>query len=152
MRDRDRQNREGLSSPEPSGLTWELKVATEADVEPTVARLSGHMNDQQRAAFRDKLQRYVRKPDRDVILALSGDQIVGFLAVIEEAEVPETLPTSIIQRLLPLASCTNLLVHPDHRRQGIGSSLFRRCEQWARERGRSGCWLITHRMASWYER
>ena len=48
---------------------WQLKIAIDEDVESIVLALTDHMNDEQRAAFRDKLERYVRKPDRDVIVA-----------------------------------------------------------------------------------
>jgi GNAT superfamily N-acetyltransferase len=141
-------------SAEPTAATrpCALKVAGEVDVAPTIAQLSGHMDERQRRAFRDKLERYVRKPDRDLIVAVSGGDILGFLAVIEEAFPPEPLSLSVAARLRPLASCAGLLVHSRHRRQGIGASLVRRGEQWATERGKAGLWLVTHRAASWYER
>ena len=51
---------------------WELKLASESYVQPTVEQLADEMNDQQRQAFRDKIQRYIQKPDRDLILAVHG--------------------------------------------------------------------------------
>ena len=131
-------------------LDCELKVATDSDVEPTVARLSDHMNDSQREAFRDKLERYVRKPDRDLILAVQGDQVLGIVCVIDQAEFPSSLPKKIVERLRRFACTTQLLVHPHSRKQGIGKSLQLRAEKWASEHGRAGLWLITHRMAYWY--
>lgn len=131
---------------------WVLRLAVDADVEPAVSQLSGHMDDGKRRAFRDKLGRYVRKPDRDVLLAVSGGDILGFLAVIEEAPPPEGLSVPVAERLRHFASCTGLLVDPGHRRQGIGAGLVHRGEQWAMERARAGLWLVTHRKASWYER
>jgi predicted N-acetyltransferase YhbS len=131
---------------------WELKVATKEDVKPTVAQLSDHMNDQQRAAFQDKLERYVQKKDRDLILAMKGDQVLGLVCVIEQAEFPSTLPKQTLEWLGNFACSTQLLVHPQQRKQGIGNSLQLRAEQWASERGRAGFWLVTHRMADWYRR
>jgi len=131
---------------------WELALATIVDVEPTVAQLSAHMHHQQRATFRDKLDRYVHKPDRDLILALRGGQVLGLVCVIDQAEFPSSLPEQTVERLRNFACSTQLLVHPGLRKQGIGSRLQLRAEQWARERGRAGLWLVTHRMADWYRR
>jgi len=130
----------------------QLKVATEEDVETTLCHLAEHMNDEQRTAFRDKLQRYVNKPDRDLILALQGGQVLGLVCVIDQAEFPSSLPEQTVERLRNFACSTQLLVHPGLRKQGIGSRLQLRAEQWARERGRAGLWLVTHRMAHWYRR
>ena len=71
---------------------WELKVATEVDVDPAVEELSDHMNDRQRAAFKDKLQRYVRKPGRELIVAVHGGQTLGLVCVIEQAQFPPPFP------------------------------------------------------------
>jgi GNAT superfamily N-acetyltransferase len=127
-------------------------MATDSDVEPTVAKLSDHMDHQQRAIFRDKLERYVRKPDRDLILAVQEDQILGLVCVIEQAEFPSSLPKQTVERLQNFASSTQLLVHPRLRKQGIGNSLQHQAEKWARERGMGGLWLVTRRMAYWYRR
>jgi len=131
---------------------WTLKVANAADLAPAVTQLGGHMNERQRVAFHGKLERYVRKPDRDVLLAVSGSDVLGFLAVIEEAPPPEGLSVPVAERLRRFASCTGLFVDPLHRRRGIGAGLVHRAEQWARERRSAGLWLVTHRVASWYER
>lgn len=131
---------------------WVLRLAVEADVEPVVSQLGGHMNERQRQAFRGKLERYVRKPDRDLIIAVSDAGVLGFYCVVEALPTPQDLADPVVQILRPLASCTGLLVDSGHRRQGIGASLVRRGEQWARERAKAGLWLVTHRAASWYER
>lgn len=133
-------------------LTWELRLAINSDVEPILAQLTGHMNDQQRAAFRDKLERYVHKPDRDLILAIHGGQVLGLICVIDQAGFPSSLPKKALERLRNFACSTQLLVHPQVRKQGIGNSLQLRAEKWARERGRAGLWLVTHRMAYWYRK
>jgi GNAT superfamily N-acetyltransferase len=139
-------------SPEAAPLRWELKVATAADVDPTLEQLTDHMNDQQRVAFRKKLERYVRKPDRDLILAVKGSQVLGLVCVIDRIKPPSNFHSHKAHHLQNFAFGTQLLVHPSVRRHGIGSNLQLRAEQWARERGRTGHYLITHRMADWYQR
>jgi GNAT superfamily N-acetyltransferase len=132
--------------------SWQLKVATEADVESTIEGLTDHMNDQQRQAFRDKLQRYVNKPDRDLILAVRGLQVLGLVCVIDQAEFPPGFSEKNMNYLRDFACGTQLLVHPTFRRQGIGGSLLTQAEAWAHKRGLVGFWIITHHMAGWYER
>jgi len=138
--------------PDSVSLSWQLKVATEADVEPTLAHLTEHMNDQQKSAFGDKLVRYVRKPDRDLILAVEAGQVLGLICVIDRAECSSSLPKQTVERLKNFASSTQLLVHPRLRKQGIGNSLQLRAEQWAMGRGSRGLWLVTRQMAYWYRR
>ena len=137
---------------EKAAYSWDLKVAAEADVEPALEQLTDHLNDKQRQAFRDKLQRYVQKPDRDLILAVRGLQVLGLLCVIDQADFPPGLSGQNMNYLRDFASVTQLLVHPSFRRQGIGGSLLAHAEAWARQRGLAGLWIITHLMAGWYER
>jgi GNAT superfamily N-acetyltransferase len=132
-------------------FAWKLKVATEADVDPAVKALSDHMNDRQRAVFRDKLQRYVRKSDRELIVAVRGGQTLGLVCVIDQAQFPPSFTEQQASHLRNFASGTQLLVHPFLRRRGIGGSLLTQAEAWARTRGLAGFWIITHRMADWYE-
>jgi len=127
-------------------------VASREDVDPAVTQLSGHMDDGKRRAFRDKLERYVRKPDRDLIIAVNNAAVLGFYCVIEALSTPEHLADPVVEILRHFATCTGLFVDPRHRRKGIGAGLVLRGEQWAEERGRTGLWLVTHRAASWYER
>ena len=128
----------------------ELKVATEFDVDPAVEALGDHMNDRQRAAFRDKLQRYVRKPDRELIVAVRGGQTLGLVCVIKQAQFPPRFPEQKASLLRKCACGTQLLVHPFFRKQGIGGSLLIRAEGWAHEQGLTGFWIVTHRKADWY--
>ncbi len=129
---------------------WELKVASETDVQATMQQLTDHMNEKQRDVFRDKLLRYVRKPDRDLILAVRGREILGLVCIIDKGEFPPGFPSDKMDYLRNFALGTQLLVHPSMRRRGIGTSLLLRAELWARERGRAGHWIITHRKADWY--
>jgi GNAT superfamily N-acetyltransferase len=133
-------------------FTWEIRLATDRDVQPTVEQLTHHMNDKQRQAFRDKIQRYVQKPDRDLILAVRGLQVLGLVCLIEQAELPPGLSIENMDYLKNFAYGTQLLVHPSFRGRGIGSSLHTHAESWARRRGLAGYWHITHRMAHWYEK
>jgi len=137
---------------EKAPYSWDLKVAAGADVEPALEQLTDHLNDQQRQAFRDKLKRYVQKPDRDLILAVRGLQVLGLVCVIHQAEFPPGFSEKNTDYLRDFASGTQLLVHPSFRRRGIGGSLLSHAEAWARKRGLAGFWIITHRMAGWYER
>jgi GNAT superfamily N-acetyltransferase len=137
---------------EAAPYSWQLKIATEADVDPAVEALSEQMNDQQRAAFRDKLQRYVRKPDRELIVAVRGGQTLGLVCVIHQVQFPPRFPEQQASHLRNFASGTQLIVHPSCRRQGIGGSLLAHAEAWAHERGLTGFWIVTHRMVDWYER
>lgn len=132
-------------------ITWELKVAIEEDVNPAVDELSAHMNNRQRAAFRDKLQRYVRKPDRVLIVAVAKGRIVGLVSVIEQAPFPPGFPEQQASHLRNFACGTQILVHPSYRKQGIGGSLLMRAERWAQEHGLKGFWHVTHRKAEWYK-
>jgi GNAT superfamily N-acetyltransferase len=139
-----------MKTPQTLDLNWQLKKATNADVEATAA-VPGHpVNSRRQEVLRDKLKRYARKPDRDFFIAVNGETVLGFTCVMEERDVPIYLPLSTKKFLRSFACSTVLVVRPDFRGRGIGGGLVRCWEQWARERGRSGVWLVTHRMARWY--
>jgi GNAT superfamily N-acetyltransferase len=135
---------------EAAPFSWDLKVAAEADVQPILEQLTDHMNDRQRAAFRDKLQRYVRKPGRELIVAVRGGQTLGLVCVIDRSRFPPRFPKQKASHLRNFACGTQLLVHPSFRKQGIGGSLLIRAERWAHEQGLTGFWIVTHRKADWY--
>lgn len=132
--------------------SWQLKLAAEADIEPTIEQLTDHMNSEQRQTFRNKLQRYVHKTDRDLILAVRGEQVLGLVCVIDQGEFPPGFSGQNTEYLRNFACGTQLLVHPTCRRRGIGGSLLAQAENWAHERGLAGFWIVTHRMSGWYER
>jgi GNAT superfamily N-acetyltransferase len=135
---------------EAAPYSWQLKIATEGEVEPAILQLTDHMDEEQRGRFRDKLQRYIRKPDRTLILAVREGQVLGLVCAIRQPEFPPNFPADKIDYLQNFASGTQLLVHPSFRRRGIGGSLLMRAEDWAHEEGLAGFWIITHRMADWY--
>ncbi len=130
--------------------SWKFKVATDGDVNPAVDALSDHMNNRQRAAFKDKLQRYVRKPDRELIVAVLGGQTIGLVCVIEQAQFPPSFTRQQESHLGKFGCGTQLLVHPSFRNQGVGGSLLAHAERWAHEHGLTGFWIVTHRKAVWY--
>ena len=145
------QDNEHNVAPAGENLDWKIKVATETDVDPAVKQLSDHMNDRQRAAFRDKLQRYVRKPGRELIVAVHGGQTLGLVCVIEQAQFPPRFPEQKASLLRNFACGTQVLVHPSFRKQGVGGSLLARAEHWAHEQGLTGFWIVTLRKADWYK-
>jgi GNAT superfamily N-acetyltransferase len=113
--------------------------------------LSGHMRPDQRTAFEDKLKRYADKPDRDLYMAGVKDRIVGFGCVIDKSPALLNQPFSSRPFFNTHASITGLMVLPPFRRLGLGMALVRQMEAWARDRNREGIWLVTHRMAAWYQ-
>ena len=132
--------------------SWNLKIASKEDVEPVLAKLADKMTEQARSNFRIKLQKYVRKPDRDLILAEKNDRILGLACVIMQMDPPPNFIYERVDQLKEYAFNTQLQVHPDHRKQGIGEGLQHQSLLWSKERGRVGHWLITHTMADWYRR
>jgi len=135
-----------------SELNWNLIVAEAGDVNSAVASLSGHMDAEQRKKFEEKLNRYVRKPDRDLILAVSGKMVLGFYTVIDQDDLPDTISDATREHLIGFACGTGFMVRSDYRRRGVGESLQQRVEQWAKERGKPGFWLSTRRQAEWYRK
>ena len=125
--------------------SWQLKVAAEADVEPIIEQLTDHMNSEQRQAFCNKLLRYVHKPDRDLILAVQGLQILGLVCVIDQGEFTPGFSGKNTEYLRNFACGTQVLVHPTCRRRGIGGSLLTQAENWARKRGLAGFWVTSTR-------
>lgn len=135
-----------------AGQDWTIDTAAPEEVPAVVDHLAGAMPVDRREALRDKLQRYVRKPDRTLLVAHQGRLGLGFNCVIERDTVPPGLAPQEVHRLADFACCNGLLVHPDYRRRGIGAALQLEAEHWARQRDRRGIWLITHRRADWYRK
>ena len=85
------------------------------------------MNDQQRAAFRVKLQRYVHKPDRELILTVNGGQVLGLVCVIRQMELPSNFKFQKADHLRNFAFGSQLLVHPDVPRASVIAFIFNLC-------------------------
>jgi GNAT superfamily N-acetyltransferase len=133
-------------------FTWQLRYSTTEDVDATIEQLSDEMDEQERERRRRKLHLYAREADRDVILAVNKDRILGYLTIVDYDEPRPDIPDHIAERLKDFAFPSQLQVHPEFRKRGIGSSLMLEAERWARERGKPGLWSITHRKAYWYKR
>ncbi len=131
---------------------WEIREAEEADVPLILEQLTDHMTDKARDRFKDKLERYIRKPDRELIVAAKKERILGIVCVIDKMPPPDGLEYGSPEIFESFAGSTQLLVHPDQRRQGIGKSLHQNSLEWAQKKGCKGHWLITRRMAPWYEK
>jgi GNAT superfamily N-acetyltransferase len=142
-----------------NGFSWTARIAHAKDLPLILEHLCGHMAPKQKRQFGDKLSRYIRKPDRDVLLAAIPEQVLGITLIIEQADIPDTwtpettAAVDIIDwkvRLDSYSCSTNLLVHPAFRKRGIGSSLIKQWRPWSIQRNRWGIWFDTHRLAGWY--
>lgn len=133
-----------------NGFSWELRTAAPEEIPRVIDQLGFAMKDEERERRRRKLTLCATEPHSDVILAVSGERILGYLAIVEYDPPRPDLPAAAAARLADCAFPTQLLVHPGFRRRGIGGGLMRRGEQWARERGKQGVWGVTHRRADWY--
>jgi GNAT superfamily N-acetyltransferase len=129
-----------------------LRYGTTADVDPAIEQLSDDLDEKERERRRRKLHLYASESDRDVILAVKKDRILGYLTIVDYDEPRPDISAEIAERLKGLAFPSQLQVHPDFRKRGIGSSLMLQAERWAAERGKPGLWSITHRKAYWYIR
>jgi len=67
----------------------------------------------------------------EIFIALEGDQPLGGAAVALDGEV---FPTKFLQRD-DLAVLWDLRVHPEHKRLGVGTALFRYAARWAKDQG-----------------
>ena len=144
--------KESRTQTKASEFSWELRLGTSEDVDETIRQLSDDLDAQEREKRRRKLNLYARESDRDVILAVNKDRILGYLTIVEYDEPRSDIPNDVAERLRAFAFPSQLQVHPQFRKRGIGSSLMLQAERWARERGKPGLWSITHRKAYWYKR
>ena len=144
-----KNNRSQMKSDE---FTWELRFGTSQDVDATIEQLSDDMDEQERERRRRKLHLCARELDQELILAVKDGRILGYFCVVAYDEPPSGLAGYKAERLKDFACGTQLQVHPEFRKRGIGTSLFLQAERWARERGKPGFWMITHRKAYWYKR
>ena len=78
----------------------------------------------------EPVRRYIEAPDADFLLAEQEGAVVGFALVLYAGWTPE------FSCVLPhrYASLNDLIVAPEKRRQGIGSSLLGAAKRWARDR------------------
>lgn len=135
-----------------AGHDWQVRVASPADLPRVIDELTDYMDAPQRAKYHRKLTRYTRDADKALLIAVDAGGAIGFLCAAEYDEIPPTLPPRLAARLKNYATVTSFIVRPEHRRRGVGMSLFDRALEWGRARRPAGMWLITHRTGPWYHR
>jgi GNAT superfamily N-acetyltransferase len=91
--------------------------------------------------FSKSFQRLVEQPDVVLLVALQSGQVTGFLLGLDHDTLFANGRVAWIEELM---------VHKEHRRNGIGTQLVRRFEEWARSRGNVLVALATRRAAPFY--
>lgn len=133
-------------------IDWKIKFAKEEELPEVIEQSTDYMDAKQQAKYQRKLTRYTRDKDKDLLIAVDDSGAIGFLCVAEYDEVPEELGAKLVSELGGYATVTSFIVRPEHRRRGIGVSLFARALEWGKKRKPAGMWLITHRTHPWYHR
>ena len=131
---------------------WQVREAGAAELPRVIEELTDYMDAPQQAKYHRKLTRYTRDADKALLIAVDASGAIGFLCVAEYDEIPGTLPPRLAEQLKHYATVTSFIVRPEHRRRGVGMSLFARALEWGRARRPAGMWLITHRTGPWYHR
>lgn len=139
------------SNPLPS-LTCSVVTAHPFDVAKAFHDLSRDMDPNCVHVFLDKLQRYAAKPDRALFLAEFENRTIAFATIIDQAPPPAELDTPAVERLKEYACGTGLMVLPEFRKRHVATNLVNHWENWAITNERKGIWVITHKMAGWYQR
>ena len=133
-------------------IDWEIRFAKEEVLPQVIEQLTDYMDKKQQTKYQRKLTRYTRDDDKALLIAVDETGAIGFLCVAEYDEVPEELGARLVNELEDYATVTSFIVRPEHRRRGIGMSLFARALEWGKKRKPAGMWLITHRTHPWYHR
>jgi len=111
----------------PSQTPFKIRKGTKEDVAKLVALAEVLMPDEASHARRTSvLGRSLRDPDYDVLVAVIGSQVTGFVDLWTTSDFVEGSNMSIIQ---------NLVVEPRFRGLGIADALMRRVLNLARRRG-----------------
>lgn len=129
-----------------------MTQAKQGEIEIISDSLGYHLLPEIQAAFKDKVERYIRKSDRDVIIARIREQMVGYCMVIDQLDPPDSLSPDIRNQLYAYGCITGLGVNPEWRRNGIGARLVKEGIHWMEHRGLPGIWLRTRVMAEWYKK
>jgi len=133
-------------------LPCQIICATPDDVDSAFDDLKRDMNPEFVHVFLDKIQRYSRKPDRALFLAMYQDKYIAFATVINSSPAPENADQTTIQLLRNYACGTGLMVLPEFRHKGVASRLVQQWESWARQNNLPGIWVVTRKMGDWYQR
>ena len=129
-----------------------MALAHHGEVEFIAESLGHHLLPEIQVAFKEKVDRYIHKTGRDVIIARINEHIVGYCMVIENLELPDSLSPDIHKRLSTYGCITGLGVNPEWRRNGIGVRLVKEGISWMEHRGLPGLWLRTRVMSEWYKK
>ena len=132
-------------------LKCAVLTAGSGDVDRAYSDLNRDMDPRFVHVFLDKLQRYAAKPDRALFLAEYQQKIVAFATIIDHSPVPDDCESDTAELLKDHACATGLMVMPEFRRRGVATALVRQWEHWALNSHRLGVWLVTRRMADWYQ-
>lgn len=138
------------SSPLSPGCT--ILTAQPAHVDRAYHDLSRDMDGASVHVFLDKLQRYAAKPDRALFLAERQKRVIGFATIIDRAPPPDETDNHGVELLKTYACGTGLMVLPEFRHGHVASTLHQHWEKWSLDMGRQGIWVVTRRMAPWYQR
>ncbi|MEN8198678.1 MAG: GNAT family N-acetyltransferase [Thermodesulfobacteriota bacterium] len=141
-----------MNSDSPDVFDCRILTAQPADVERAFADLSRDMARDSVHVFLDKLRRYAQKPDRALFLAEHRERIIGFATIIDQSPAPDETDSDSAAQLATYACGTGLMVLPEFRHGHVASSLHEQWERWSRDRGHRGIWVVTRRMAHWYQR
>jgi predicted N-acetyltransferase YhbS len=102
-----------------------IRLPTEADV-PAIARLTAQLGYAESVeSMRTRLQRIVAHQEHLLLVAQSGEEVCGWLQALRAEVVESGTRVEIL----------GLVVAEDRRREGIGSQLVARAEEWARQLG-----------------
>ena len=89
--------KESRTQTKASEFSWELRLGNSEDVDETIGQLSDDLDEKEREKRRRKLNLYTREPDRDVILAVNKDQILGYLTIVEYDEPRPDIPNDVAE-------------------------------------------------------
>lgn len=102
-----------------------VRQATIEDAD-AIAALSGQLGyPVSAAAMAERLTRLLGRSDETVLVAHESDMVIGWIHGAEQRFLEAEVRCELM----------GLVVHHDHRRNGIGQQLVRAVEWWARNRG-----------------
>lgn len=87
----------------------------------------------------DRFAEYLADPDRDVLVAQGGDDLVGYTMLVAGEPTDDDVRAAL--HLRPAIELSKCYVHPDHHGAGVAHALMTASLEVARERGAHGMWL-----------